>query len=717
MGNAAQHIPSRMAKTKPDKRRSKSAALSTGKLWAFRWIALGLPFLLLAFAEGALRICGLGGYVPMLHEVGRVNGGTLVIADQGGAQSWFFANPDRPGRNEQYAFLHPKPANTVRIFVVGESAAQGYPQPRNLSSSAFLELMLQDAWPDRRIEVINLSATAIASFPVLGIMTEALDYEPDLVVIYTGHNEFFGTYGVASVGRAGSKPWMLKGNRALRSLALVQVADRLLRRKSDFDRTLMETMLGRTFIGADDWRRNTAANNLRHNISEMIRRCQTRGVPVLVCTLPTNERDLSPVGEDKLDALPAATQAEIESLLSTAKTSQRENPEAAIRSLQRVLELHPTHARAHFLLGQALMAQDKHTESLVEFIKARDLDSMPWRATTRLLEAVHAAANERNAPVCDLVKRFREASPGGAIGWELMDDHVHPNLRGQALIAVSILDSLNGFDGKLQLSSEARGRVSTRENYASRLGENIYDRYGVAHNMRTLFAATFLRRTNPEAYERFNNLAGMMEEQMSPEVLEVLREWQQTTPFAGARCPITAAVAQLRMKQDNYREALGLYKIALRGVPQYTSWYLEYVYYELLCKQKLDGTLGEEDKQRARTAIEQGRLLAQHVPSDTGFTERYTGLLCFLCREFAEAVPFLMASRQKLTGFDRVVVDQTLVLCHLKTGQFEKARALVTEGAASGGEHAARYQALLDQLPALMRAAAEAPSATNRAHH
>ena len=88
-------------------------------------------------------------------------------------------------RRRQKAPLNPAPLSTRKRLALG--------------LAAFLQLMLQDAWPDRRVEVINLGTTAIASFPVLGITTEALDYEPDLVVVYTGHNEFFGTYGVASV--------------------------------------------------------------------------------------------------------------------------------------------------------------------------------------------------------------------------------------------------------------------------------------------------------------------------------------------------------------------------------------------------------------------------------------------------------------------------------------------------------------------------------------
>jgi len=195
---------------------------SARKRRVFGLLALLLPLLLVILAEAALRLAGYGGYPSTMRRVGPVAGGELVITDHEGAVSYFFANKERPGYNDQYSFLHPKPTNTFRVFLVGESAMKGYPQPRNLASSAFLQAMLQEAWPDRRVEVINLGTTAVASYPVLGMMTEALDYEPDLIIVHTGHNEFFGTYGVASIGQAGAKPWMLGATRFLHSLAMVQ---------------------------------------------------------------------------------------------------------------------------------------------------------------------------------------------------------------------------------------------------------------------------------------------------------------------------------------------------------------------------------------------------------------------------------------------------------------------------------------------------------------
>jgi tetratricopeptide (TPR) repeat protein len=691
-----------MAERKRQKVKSKTAApLSRRKRFVFAFVACLLPILLFTAIELSLRLFGLGGYAPMFRKLGPVPGGNLVLAAQGGAESWFIGNSERTGTSEQYTFVDPKPTNTIRIMLVGESAIQGYPQPRHLCASAFLQLMLQDASPGRKVEVINLGTTAIASFPILGILTDALNYEPDLVIVYAGNNEFFGTYGVASSGRAGTRPWMLKVNRALHSLAVVQGLHQVLHRKQPSeDRTLMEEMMAQTYIAPNGWQRRAAANNLYENIAEMIRRCHARGASVLICAPPTNERGLAPIGLDRLDSLPGPVQQEITSLLTAAETIIYAQPNRALSSLQRVLQLDPNHARAHYLVGRVLADQGKNSEALEQFVTARDLDTMPWRTTSESLNAILRAAKELNAPVCDLVKEFRDQSAGQAIGWELMDDHVHPTLHGQAILALALVKRMSGLEDKLLVTTEACARLPGWWIYANRLGTNVYDEFAAAHSMRMVFSASFMRRNNSEAFRRFDDLSSGIEKRLLPEIRDVLHEWEDTRPYAGSRCPVTAAVAQLLLKQDHYKEALALYEIAQRAVPQYTAWYLEYTYYALLCRMKLGNGIGPAENQEAHAAIEQGHFLSEHVASDTEFTKRFTGLLHLLCGEFTEAIPCLLAVRMEQTGIDRMAVDQALVVCYMQTSQLGRAREILTSGSETNPEFAQEYRALLGQLSA-----------------
>lgn len=645
---------------------NRAPSVSSRTRRIFRLVALLLPVVLVLGVEGVLRLRGYGGYPLTLRQVGPVDGGTLVLADQAGAISWFFANPDRPGYNEQYCFVTPKPTNTFRVFLVGESAMKGYPQPRNLASSAFLQAMLQDAWPERRVEVINLGTTAVASYPVRGMLNEALEYEPDLVVIHTGHNEFFGTYGVASIGQAGGSVWMLGMTRFVHSLAMVQAVEKWRRPKNSTgaDRTLMETMVGRDYIAPNDPRRAAAERNLFDNLVAMLRKCRERNVPVIVCTLPSNERDLAPVGR------PPNGGPETENL----------------------------NAQVIFRRGKQLAAEGKSTEAFAAFVRARDLDTMPWRATSAAQEAVRRAAYEERAQVCDLEQAFRAASPGGAIGWELMDDHVHPTLRGQALMAENFLNMLTNLTDRAQLSPAARAKVAPWEEYARRLGDNPYDRYGVAHSMRVLFEVPFMRTSNPEAYERLNSFCTEFERTADPELLPVMREWQTYKPHAGAKRPLSGMVARVLMRQRKFEEARRYFDIARKAVPEYTSWHMEYVYFGLACREKLAGRLTDAERADALREIEQGKFLLRRGFSETGFTERYVGRLYQLCGDFEAAIPFLNASRQKLSGMELVAADQALIVSYLKTGRRPEAVKLAEFGAAQAGQFAPMYRSLLAEL-------------------
>ena len=80
--------------------------------------------------------------------------------------------------------------DSFRVFVLGGSTVQGRPWSVETSFGTWLELALKAAAPDTDWEVINCGGISYASYRLVPIMREVLDYEPDLFVIYTGHNEF-----------------------------------------------------------------------------------------------------------------------------------------------------------------------------------------------------------------------------------------------------------------------------------------------------------------------------------------------------------------------------------------------------------------------------------------------------------------------------------------------------------------------------------------------
>ena len=665
------------------------------RLLLFRCLAISLPFLGLALAEGILRLFGLGGYSLFVRDVGAWRGSRLMMVEPAATRPYFFAARERPGYADQFVFLIPKPAGTFRIFLVGESAAKGYPQPPNLSMGSFLQAMLQDLHPDKKIELINLGTTGVSTFPLVYMVRELVRYSPDLVIVYAGNNEFYGAYGVASTSRGlGSRAGM-KAQRAIRSLAVLQKLDEILHPPPTTETSLMEIMMGDPGLDPGDPRREQAARNLGENIREMIQTCRQAGVPVLVCTTAVNEAGLAPIGNPPVlnPALPGGTAADQAEQILTSQ------PAAAEKLLGEHLASQPQDARAWFLLGRALAWLKQDGPALEAFQKANRFDRMPWRPSDDLQESIRAAARDEQAPLCDAQAWFRTNSPGGAIGWDLLDDHVHPSLEGQAQAARAMLASLITLEGSWATPQGRLSALPSNSDYAKKLGANDWDRYGTWHGLRVIFHVPFLRRSNLDAYQRYDSAARSVENNFSPTMTETIKLWQSFRPHAGGKRPITAMVGRQHLRESNFQEALPLYQIAQTQVPLFTSWHMEYVYFELACREKLNGRLDESDQAKAREELERGRFLLQRGFSESGMAERYMGRIHQMLGENLEAIPYLEAARPRMQTMDLVATDQALVSAYLKTNQPEKARSIIMEGIEKSGEFRPFYQQLQRLLP------------------
>ncbi|MDA0255163.1 MAG: hypothetical protein O3A18_09820, partial [Planctomycetota bacterium] len=332
------------------------------------------------------------------------------------------------------------------------------------------------------------------------------------------------------------------------------------------------------------------------------------------------------------------------------------------------------------------------------FLEARDLDTMPWRPTAAIEQAARAAAARKGAVLCDLAEVFRDRDPAGAPGWDLFDDHVHLSLQGQAEAARGMVAACAALPGTLRVDPDRAAGLPDWESYAARLGRNDLDDYRVHHTVRVLFNVPFMKESNPEAAERFTSACRRAEEAMPPNIASVVREWQSMRPHAGGLRPLTGMVARVMVRQRKLREAEQLFSIAQRQVPDYTSWYLEYVYFALACRQELDGGLSPADDQLAADAIAQGRFLLRRGFSSTGMAERYVGRLHQLRGAWRESIGPLEAARTRMRGTDLVACDQALIEAYRRTGDLDAARRIIAAGLDRGGPHQGVYRQLAEEL-------------------
>jgi len=117
---------------------------------------------------------------------------SVFVKDQ--EQGVFTSDPRQVPRNlgtfSSQQFLIDKPPEGLRLFCIGGSSAMGFPRGAAASFHAVLGELLESSLPARRVEAVNVAGMSYASHRLRFVADEILHYQPDVLVIYSGHNEF-----------------------------------------------------------------------------------------------------------------------------------------------------------------------------------------------------------------------------------------------------------------------------------------------------------------------------------------------------------------------------------------------------------------------------------------------------------------------------------------------------------------------------------------------
>src|SRR5262245_30921454 len=244
--------------------------------WLYRLVAVTLvPLVLFGLLEAGLRIGGYGQSTRFFLDGSAVERpGTLIDNREFGR--WVF-----PRGYEQAPFPVPvvlsaeKPAGTFRVFVLGESAAMGFPDP-SASFARVLEVLLQARYPGTRFEVVNAAMVAINSHIVLPIARECAGHHPDLFVVHLGNNEVVGPYGAAGVlGPYSPSRRFVQANLAVRRTRTGQLLSALVRGVKGEDGAPKTwggmAMFVESHVAADDARLPRIYDHFRDNLSDICR--------------------------------------------------------------------------------------------------------------------------------------------------------------------------------------------------------------------------------------------------------------------------------------------------------------------------------------------------------------------------------------------------------------------------------------------------------------
>jgi tetratricopeptide (TPR) repeat protein len=476
--------------------------VSSGRRWLFRLGAMTLvPLLVLGGLELGLRLAGYG-YPTSYFVPAHIEGRDYFVPNPQFSLRFF---PPALARNPlPLRLAAEKPAGTYRIFLFGESAAQGDPDP-TFGVGRYLEVLLRERYPGANFEVVCASMTAINSHVILPIARECARHQGDLWLIYMGNNEIVGPYGAGTIfgPQAPSLP-LIRVSLALRATRLGQLIDaaaaRLRRGDSEHKSWGGMKMFTEHQVRYGDAARLRVYSHFRKNLDDILRAGTGAGVPIILSTVASNLKDCAPFASLHAVNVGETQAAAFEEVYYKAKAAEAAGAcQEALGLYQQSVELDPEFADAHYRLGTCLLAQTNFAQARREFELARDYDTLGFRADTRINEVIKGAAarqSARGVHLADAVSILATNSAGSIPGQDVFYEHVHLHFGGNYLLARAFADQVASL---LPPSLTARDKKTWAEAAFCdrRLGVTVWDRYRLwKANYRRLFEPPFVNQSD-----------------------------------------------------------------------------------------------------------------------------------------------------------------------------------------------------------------------------
>lgn len=411
----------------------------------FYFSLFAIPFLFLAILEGGLRLLGYGESYPLW-----IKDGAYYHLNPRYPQLFFSRNDIAVPEFIPQKIPVKKSQNTKRIVCLGGSTTEGFPFEVNINFPHFLRCYLTRRFPDQQWQVVNLGLSAINSHSVRFMLPEILDIKPDAVLVYMGHNEFYGALGLASSQALGSNPTVIQWFLHLKRLRLYQLMasaiHSILPHKTGTPKTLMAAMIKRNSLSPGDPIYQKTIRNFRLNLSSIVSFFRQNRVPVYVSTLTSNLKDQEPLSyPDPKESIAGYAQ-----ILSEM---EKGHWESACTLLKSALKTDNKNALAYYLLGRCYYRLKNFAQAKRAFVAARDWDRLPFRAPSALNEIIRAIGSQPGVFLVPTDSLFCAHAPHGIPDSTLFLEHLHPNAHGYQLLAY-------GFFNRLERNRARKGALS-----------------------------------------------------------------------------------------------------------------------------------------------------------------------------------------------------------------------------------------------------------------
>ena len=328
----------------------------------------------------------------------------------------------------------------IRGFIIGESTPQGYPYYENQAFGKIAEIALNNSGFSNKFEIINLASSAMGSYYVRDVALKALNYNPDFIIIYAGHNEYYGTLGAVTGENRFTKNLYLFLKEIKIFQLLFTVIEGSKNKKNDI--TLMEQQYKNTRVESNEEIDKMIADDFIHNIDDVVSEYEKRNIPVII---------IDPVC-NLIDMPPFSSKYEKEYSNFILEYNEDINNKDYIKisnDIERAKEIlaKKEDAYLYYLNGKALFMLNKKTEGFDQFVRAKDMDTTPFRCKSVLNKMLIEYVKENKNRYKDLYwiplnTILRESFSESVFCNTIFIDHLHFNWTGHKLLSQILVEKI-----------------------------------------------------------------------------------------------------------------------------------------------------------------------------------------------------------------------------------------------------------------------------------
>jgi hypothetical protein len=416
------------------RRQVRRLALGTSILFSLLLLDIGAA----AWRTWRERPPQLPGVLPTaLHKgVNGVEGSTEIPAPD--------ASPALPSR-----FAGSGTHDALRILVIGESSAEGQPYNPWLSVGQIAAWKLESVFPGRPVKV-DMWAYGGATLWDMHNRLAGLNYRPDALLLYVGHNEFqarFAWQREPGNYYLDERP-KLYSPESLTSLLRFSPLCRLVLDTWEHHRVSIRpprkatrTLIDQPTCSHQEY--EAIRDDFARRLEAIAAYCEAIHTQAIFIVPPSNDGGYDPNRSALDPATPRAEREAFAAEVEHARALEATDPDEALRLDRELVARHPEFAETHYRLARLLEHASQWSEAREHYILAREHDGLPQRCPENFRRAYRdVAARHPSLLLVDGPKVLEAASEHGITDDRLFSDAHHPNLMGYVTLSQDLLDQL-----------------------------------------------------------------------------------------------------------------------------------------------------------------------------------------------------------------------------------------------------------------------------------